>query len=336
MIVLSLTFNAQTARAAETDETGQAEEIDTLIESVMGKSVKDRMSAMDKLVKIGKPAIEPLAEAADSDEANALLCFDVLGRMLGSEEKDVSEAAEEALKELTESDTRPVSIRAKTTLRLKKVLQQREAMLKAGPGAAPAVPGVGNVQIVVGGLAMRRSTKIDAKGRRTIEATEGEEKIEISDTNGKDIELKHTRLVDGKSKTDEFKATDLDDLKKKNPDAAKLYEKHTAGNNVVIGGAGGGALQIQIGGVARPIAPPGFQVEPAPSGPGPRTIRAEQDGRRVEISDGDGSRIRVKVTTTVDGKEMTQEYAAEDLAALKSENPDIARLYEKFTGRKAE
>lgn len=173
--------------------------------------------------------------------------------------------------------------------------------------------------------------------KRHIEAVNGDEKVEITDTSGKDIELKHTRTVDGKSKTDEFKADDLDDLKKKHPDAAKLYEKYAAGRNAGFGGA----IQMQIRGnaggafpLARPV--PGFRPElnPTPNQTdGARTIRAELDGRKIEITETDGQKIRIKLTKMVDGKEVAQEFSADDLKTLKAEHPEAAKLYEQLTGR---
>ena len=151
--------------------------------------------------------------------------------------------------------------------------------------------------------------------------------------------MKHTRPVDGKAKTDEYKAADLDDLKKKHPEAAKLYEKH-AGAALALGGGG---IQIQMRAAGAGGAPfqfqPRFNVEPVPVPPnrpaGPRTIRTEQDGRKIEITDEDGQKIRVKMTKTIDGKEVSQEFSADDLKTLKAEHPEAAKLYEQLTGRKA-
>jgi hypothetical protein len=231
--------------------------------------------------------------------------------------------------------------------------------LGGNPGGIPGLPQPGalppGIQIngrAFGGgeVVTTRVTVVDGKrqvettrtsmanGKRHIQAQIGEEKIEIDDTNGKDIQLKHTRSVDGKAKTDEYKGDDLDDLKKKHPEAAKLYEKHTAGNRVVLGGGGG--VQLQIGGPplpggVRPVPAPGFQFDqPVPAPASPRTIRAEQDGRKIEITDEDGKNIRVKLTKMVDGKGVSQEFSADDLKTLKSEHPEAAKLYEQFTGRR--
>lgn len=218
-------------------------------------------------------------------------------------------------------------------------------------GGIPGAPGnQAQIQINgqllggVGGLNQTMEVSV-VNGKRQIKVQNGDEKVEINDENGKDIVLKHTRPVDGKAKTDEYKAADLDDLKKKHPEAAKLYERHGGANLGGVNlGAGGGGIQIQMRAAGVGGAPlqfqPRFQVEPVPvpsnRPTGPRTIRAEQDGRKIEITDEDGQKIRVKMTKTIDGKDVSQEFSADDLKTLKAEHPEAAKLYEQLTGRKAE
>jgi len=416
MLLLAVTVSAARAdepAAAKQDEAAQ--QIKTLVEG----DAFQRRDATGKLLQLGKEAVEPLAkEAAEAKPAAMFHCFDVLARLLASENEATSNAAKAALDKLSESESKSVALRAKSVIRLKEILGRRQAAIAAVP-ALPAqgpmklsnnengrfieleraadgsfsgkikqqVDGVEkvtdievgndreleqkfpeaykalkrreeqirkeqqqqanpfgfgggalnvNVQIINGGVNERIQTKI-VNGVRTIEVQRGDEKIEIRDKNGKEIELKHTRPVDGKAKIDEYKAADLDDLKKKHPEAAKLYEKYAPGNGI----AGGAAAQIQIQAV-----PGGFRAingglrltptELGPALPGPRTIRAELDDRKIEITDDDGRKIRVKITKTIDGKETVEEFSSDELKGLKAEHPDAAKLYERYTGFKAE
>ncbi len=66
---------------------------------------------------------------------------------------------------------------------------------------------------------------------------------------------------------------------------------------------------------------------------GARTIRAELDGRKIEITETDGMKIRIKLTKMVDDQEVAQEFTADDLKTLKTEHPEAAKLYEQLTGR---
>ena len=222
--------------------------------------------------------------------------------------------------------------------------QQRQPQPLGVPAPLPVLPQPGLLQfnVQLNGAGRQTTTVRIINGKRQIEAQNGDEKVQINDTNGLDIVLKHTRMVDGKEKTDEYKATDLDDLNKKHPEAAKLYGKY-ANNNLNIRGGGGVPIQVQIGapggvqGFRGQLRPDQFGADVVPNQPaGPRTIRAEQEGRKIEITDEDGKKIRVKLTKLVDGKEVSQEFSADDLKSLKSEHPEAAKLYEQFTGRKVE
>ena len=413
--ILWLATVVSSARADEPAVAKQNEAAQQIKALVEGAAVQ-RRDATNKLLELGKDAVEPLAKAAAEAKPVAMYhCFDVLARLLASENEAASNAAKVALDKLSESENKSVALRAKSVIRLKEILGRRQAAI----AAVPALPAQGpmklssnengrtieleraadgsfsgkikepvngeekstdikaadakeleqkfpeahkalqkheerirnaqqqvnrfgfgggalnvNVQIINGGVNERIQTKI-VDGIRTIEAQTGDEKIEIRDKNGKEIELKHTRPVDGKAKTDEYKAADLDDLKKKHPEAAKLYEKYAAGN-VIVGGA---AAQVQIQAVPGGfrggqllVTPPEF----GPTPPGPRTIRAQLDDRKIEITDEDGRKIRVKITKTIDRKESSESFSADDLKELKAEHPDAAKLYEKYTGFKAD
>ena len=404
------------SRAADANaEKDQAADIDELVEQITDGG--DLRAATEHLLKLGKPAVAPLAKAAEVENpAVVTRCFDVLSRLLVSDDQETAQAAQEALEKLSDSEIDLVGRRARNTLRLKDIHRQREALLKgaqiARGGATnttsmtisengrttqlkraangsfsgtvkemedgkekvtpitaesekeleekypdvhkaykkqqqqqQAVPGMRpglqiNGQAFGGGGNQTMNVTINNNQRR-IEAESGGEKVEITDTAGKNIELKHTRQVDGKEKIDEYKADDLDDLQKKHPEAAKLYEKYTAGQKFGVGP--GGVIQMQIGGgfqggiggpVVRPI--PGFRpaLPAPPQTDGSRTIRSELNGRKIEITDTDGTKIRIKLTKMVEGKEVAQEFTADDLKTLKSEHPEVARLYEQLPGRK--
>lgn len=410
---------------ADDDKPVPAVEAESLVENLTGEEATLHRDAAENLLKLGEAAVDPLAKGAETeDEAAMTRCFDVLGRLLASNDPKVAQATQKALTKLSESDIRLVQIRALTTLRLDRLRQnlqkqaqnapnanrvtrmthkengktteleraadgsfsgkitetvdgeKKETPIKAASekeleqkfpevyeafqkqqakqapfggiqiGGIPGAPGnQPQIQIngqLFGGLGGQNQTMEVSvvNGKRQIKVQNGDEKIEINDQDGKDILLKHTRPVDGKAKTDEYKAADLDDLKKKHPEAARLYEKHSGANF----GIGGGGIQIQMRAAGANGIPlqlqPRFQVEPVPAPSnrpaGPRTIRTEQDGRKIEITDENGEKIRVKMTKTIDGKEVSQEFSADDLKTLKAEHPEAAKLYEQLTGRKAE
>ena len=410
--ILWLAVTASSTRADEPAAAAKQDEAAQQIKALIEGDALQRRDATSKLLELGKEAVEPLAkEAAEAKPAAMYHCFDVLARLLASENEATSNAAKVALDKLTESQNKSVALRAKSAIRLKEILARRQAAIAAIPALPAQGPmklssnengrsielervadgsfsgkikesvngeekttdiraadakeleqkfpeahkalqkheerirnaqqlanpfgGAFNATVQINGGA-NQSVRIKVvNGDRTIEVKNGDEKIEIRDKNGKEIELKHTRPVDGKAKTDEYKAVDLDDLKKKHPEAAKLYEKYAPGNGI----AGGAAAQIQIQAVPGGFRVDQFQRTPTefgPTSPGPRTIRAQRDDRKIEITDDDGRKIRVKITKTVEGKETAEAFSADDLKELKAEHPDVAKLYEKYTGSKAE
>lgn len=70
---------------------------------------------------------------------------------------------------------------------------------------------------------------------------------------------------------------------------------------------------------------------------GTREVDADEtmpDGqkRSVKIVSDPKSGIRMEVTTTKDGKPLTEKYAAKDAESLKKDHPEAARIYEQYNG----
>ena len=87
--------------------------------------------------------------------------------------------------------------------------------------------------------------------------------------------MRVTENVNGKDKTDTYKAKDADELKKKSPEAYKLYEKYGQGpqiqagiGNIQIQGIAVPAGQIQIGVPIQAVPLPG-NLQPPPAIPQP-------------------------------------------------------------------
>ena len=85
--------------------------------------------------------------------------------------------------------------------------------------------------------------QVNGNGNKSIDVNENGKKTHIEeDNNG--IEIKVTEKVNGQEKSDTYKAKDADELKKKYPEAAKIYDKYAQN---------GGFGQIQIQAQAIPI-----------------------------------------------------------------------------------
>lgn len=325
--------------APEADQQG---EVAQHIKTLSTGDVLQRRAATSKLLEIGKQALEPLAkEAGEGHKETMYHCFDVLTRLLATSDAETSAATKAALTMLTQSQNKSVSLRAKSAIQIGEILGARAAAQPARP-AIPFGPGLApnaqlNMALNAANGEKLRITVIN--NDRTIQVERADERIEIRDKAGKDIVVKRTRTVAGQPKTDEFKAADADELKKNHPEAFKLYEQYAQRNgNVQIGGGnppGPRPIQIQVA--------PGLFFGPQPGGrrmpaeaeslfSGPRTIRAESAEGQLEITDENGSKIRVVLTKTIDGKEVVEEFKADDLKQLATEHPAMAKLFEKYTG----
>ena len=219
-----------------------------------------RQVATERLIEAGEAAVPAVAAAAETDDLEmATRCLGILKRLYQSDEAATRAAAEEALAKLAKSERRSVA--------------QRAAAATARPEPVPAAP-FGNVQIQVRGIqvaagagGMRMQVR-NVNGQRDIRVEQNGQKIEIADTNGKNITVKITEMAGGKEKTREFKGADLEDLRKKHPEGAKLYERYASGRNGVqrIRGVGG-AIQIRAVPVPLPVlpVPPAVPAVPPPA-----------------------------------------------------------------------
>ncbi|WP_010588393.1 hypothetical protein [Schlesneria paludicola] len=171
-------------------------------------------------------------------------------------------------------------------------------------------------------------------GVRMITVVGDEEKVEITDKGGKEITVKHTRMVAGKPETTEHKADNLEALKGKSRLAAALYEKYAGAPRQPVGGMRPLAVPppVPVNGRAPIQAQFFLNDDPELSRPGPRRIRVELKDRRIEIYDGAGAAIRINIVKRVDDKDQIEEVLAENLVDLMDNHPELGRLYEKYTG----
>ncbi len=86
----------------------------------------------------------------------------------------------------------------------------------------------------------------------------------------------------------------------------------------VVGGAGGNFKKMSVKDVN-----------------GVKEIEAEENGKKVKISDDPAKGIKLEVTETKDGKETTQKYEAKDAAELKTKHPEAHKLYEEYSKQPA-
>ncbi len=231
-------------------------EIRGWVDALTSRDFEVRRDASRKLLAAGQMAVKAVATAADGEDLERTArCIVLLRKMLASTDKATKSAAESALKQLTKSRSRGVARRAAAALPKPDPSPQRRAASR-------------NVT--------RTSVRV-TNGRRTINVVSGDRTIVIQDVNGKEISVRVTDKVNGKAKTREIKASDVADLKKKDPEAHKLYEKHAVRNRLLIRPG----LPNRFGGLIPRIGRPGGRAISLPRG-SPWHQQVERAHKQIE------------------------------------------------------
>jgi hypothetical protein len=158
-----------------------------------------------------------------------------------------------------------------------------------------------------------RPPAVQARGiEREVNVEENGKKIHIKEIFGREIVVKVTEKVGGKEKITETKAKNPIELKKQHPAAYELYRKHLRGVRPRIAGAGQG-VQIEAKNIN-----------------GKREVNIVENGRKIRITDTNKKDITVRVSETVGGKEKVTESKGKDLADLKKNHPEAAKLFERY------
>jgi hypothetical protein len=275
-------------------------EISQWIKDLDSDTFATRQTAADMLVQTGKPAVEPVAEAAVGKSLEVTMqAIGVLRRFMQSTDVATHDAAKDALEQLAKSES-AAAVPAKEALAPPPAPANVPGNIRGfgrmgiggniqiGPGGniqigVPAPAGRGG-NIPAGGMQVFRIQANNVNQTRSVDVNENGKRTHITDDqNG--IEVKVTESVGGKEKTDTFKAKDADELKNKFPEAHKLYEKYMNGPGIGNLQIQAQAMPIQIGVAGPPqIAwPQGFGPQPAPNAAAQKQI-AEAQKRLAEAT----------------------------------------------------
>jgi len=252
-----------------------AKDFQELIQQLDAPKFTDRQTASQTLTEAGRAAIPALVEAtANPSREVSSRSLDILKKHAQAKDEATQKAGREALEKLAKSGDSRVASAAADALKP-----------KPDPNAPQGRFGVqgiqlngGQVQIqvqAVAGNANRRVSIQNVNGVRTTTVEENNRKVKIVDDPQKGLSLEVTEKVDGKDQTKKYEAKDVDDLKKKHPDAHKIYEESTKQQNVQIQ-IGGGAIQAIPALPAVPGLAPGRAIPVLPGLRNPAQLRAIQ------------------------------------------------------------
>lgn len=194
----------------------QPQQINEWVSQLGHERLTERIKAEKQLITAGKEAIPALAKAAlAGNRVSIEKSIDVLGKLAQSKDKETREAARITLQMLSESDQPSTAERAKIALNTKEADGIKPFEGWDQPGN----------QFAGGGQVNRSVSVSNINGLRTINVKEGPIETTIE-------ELRTGKLraqITGGEKPVELVAKNAEDLKKKLPKAAALYEQYTVG-----------------------------------------------------------------------------------------------------------
>lgn len=198
------------------DTEAKPNEVDELVAQLDHERLTKRQQAQKKLLSMGKAAIPALAKAALSGKRETIeKSIDVLAKLAQSKDEDTKDAARVTLQMLSESEQPSTADRAKLALNSKEAdgIKPFEGWDKPGNEFA-------------GGGQRNRSVSVSSvNGVRSINVKEGGLETSIQELAGGKLFVSIT----GGEEPIELMAKNLEDLKKKQPEAAAIYEQYAGG-----------------------------------------------------------------------------------------------------------
>jgi hypothetical protein len=219
---------------------GAATEIDRLVAQLDAPGYSERQSAGEKLAALGAAALPALEKVAKGESLEVTTrAIELLKKLLDSSEASTRTDARQALQRLAKGDRPRASRLAQDVLKAK---EQEDAA-----SAVPAFNRFGQIGIqIVPGINVRQFRVQNANGSREINVEEGNRKIKINDGNGQPIKIEVTTKTNGKDSTEKYEAKDVDELKKKHPEAYKIYQGWENQGNPLGMQVGGGINVVQV------------------------------------------------------------------------------------------
>jgi hypothetical protein len=218
------TASDDTSRGAPAQEVTDAE-LTQLIKDLDADRFSERQDATRELKELGEPAIAKLAETVQGTSREASRrALEILKSHFAGDDNQLKQAAKAALEKLAESESAPVAQKAKALLDPKP------------PAVAPPRNPFGgariNVQFQIGGV--QRVQMRDVNGVKDIDIKEQDRSIKIHEDPDKGITVEIVEKKDGKDVKEKYEAKDVAELKKKHPEAHKVYDKYHKGGRIQI------------------------------------------------------------------------------------------------------
>ena len=182
-----------------------------------------RKKAADALFRLGLEAVEPLERAAVEGSLEMThQALQVLARLYRQGDAAAKKAAGEALHRLAQSKHAPAARRARLVVgghRTAPRNAQVQRVLRVGPGGIRLPIGPGARKAKANGIVIKRRN-----GQLEIRRSLPGKEIRLLE-NAKGIKLEITQVKNGRKQTETYEAKTPEELKKKHPQAYKLYKE---------------------------------------------------------------------------------------------------------------
>lgn len=306
----------------ESDVKVDAKQVEQWVADLDSDEFQARENATDKLIKAGAPAV-PAVEKATSSKSfeQSSRAMRILDQMARSKKDADMLAANAALARLSKSDDETVAKQAKDAI---------ESAKPKAPAQNPnnriiQLPGGGKIQIQIqngaiiqgiGGAGNVNATSISKSNVNGVETTDVSEASgrRIKILKDKTIKITVTEKVKGKDETKTYEADDEEALKKKHPDAHKIFEKYGKDN---------GIPNIRAFGIQR------GNIFPVPAN---RAGQALPNRRAMQKSAAEAQAKLEKVIEQLDASKKAGDKA--DLDALRSQVEEAIKDLKEAQGKK--
>ncbi len=217
---------AQVRRESGTELT--EEQVSALINDLDHENFKVREEATQRLAGGGASVVPAVEKAASGDNLEvATRSVQVLKLLYEGKDVEAQAEAAVAIKRLCDSPNKSIARRASAILD-----GNRPAESPPGAGRLPALR-LNARGLVPGGMARQVSVQ-NVNGQVQVSVVEANRRIEIKHNNQRQIVVKITEsnpAVPGKEAS-EYKAQDLQELRDRHPEAARLFEEYAADNGL--------------------------------------------------------------------------------------------------------
>ncbi len=284
-----------------------ASDVAQLIEQLEGSEFAQRQAATQQLSALGKAAFDQLEQAvAGASRETSSRALDVLKGHFQRGDNEAKAAAQASLQRLAQSGNAAVAQRAQNVLNPPPAPSEQDIAILMRQ-AAPV--GIANLQVQIANVragARSITTSRNGNGDVKIQVRENGKTTKIERAAGGKIDVEITEPQNGKEVTRAFEVKDLDALKKKDAEAARLFEQYNR------------PLPIQVGGFgpAGAIVPNAFPVPAFPAVP-PLPVAAQQAELQKRLLESIEAQIQQRKAQSNNGP--TAQRAIESLERMKEQ-----------------